>query len=72
MGVTLEGQALGGSVMPMLSKSDFEKIQIPLPPQALLEGFARNMVLLNRSVLNNQRQLACLEKLKAALLTQIK
>ena len=72
VGVTLEGQALGGSVMPMLSKSDFEKIQIPLPPQALLEGFARNMVLLNRSVLNNQRQLACLEKLKAALLTQIK
>ena len=72
VGVTLEGQALGGSVMPMLSKSYFEKIQIPLPPQALLECFARNMVLLNRSVLNNQRQLACLEKLKAALLTQIK
>lgn len=61
-----------GSAQAQITISSLEGFGVVIPPLALCLKYEELVKTLNKSMDNNQRQLACLEKLKAVLLTQIK
>lgn len=67
----LKSIAVGGSTMPMLSKTDFEKVHILKPDEIVLKLFHDILEQMNSSILNYSRQISCLLKLEAVLLSKL-
>lgn len=61
----------GGSTMPMLSKTDFEKIEIIMPNQNLLLNFERVMKPMNEMSIAYSKEIQKLSELKDLLLSKL-
>lgn len=71
MRVELKGMALGSSTMPLLNKSDFEKIQMIIPPDAYLYDFGKKVSLINKQLILYSEEIDKLQKLQSLLLTRM-
>lgn len=69
--VELKGMALGSSTMPLLNKSDFEKIQMIIPPDAYLYDFGKKVSLINKQLILYSEEIDKLQKLQSLLLTRM-
>jgi len=67
----IKGIAMGGSTMPMLSKSDFEKIEIIKPEKNILLKFERVMKPMNEMILLHSKEIQNLSELKDLLLSKL-
>lgn len=67
----IKGIALGGSTMPMLSKTDFEKIEIIKPKKNILLKFERVMKPMNEMSIAYSKEIQKLIKLKDLLLSKL-
>ena len=67
----LKGIAMGGSTMPMLSKSDFEKIEIIKPTDEILKKFEKTMKPLNEMNILYSKGNQMLSELKDLLLSKL-
>ena len=67
----LKGIALGGSTMPMLSKSDFEKIEITKPSNEILKSFEKVMKPINEMSILYSKENQKLSELKDLLLSKV-
>jgi type I restriction enzyme S subunit len=67
----IKGIAMGGSTMPMLSKSDFEKIEIIKPENNLLLKFERVMKPMNEMSIAYSKEIQKLTELKDLLLSKL-
>lgn len=67
----LKAMALGSSTMPLLNKSDFEKIAIPIPPRDMLFEFSRLLCGVNRSLLLKSKENTKLSELQSLLLAKM-
>lgn len=67
----IKGIAMGGSTMPMLSKSDFEKIEIIKPENHLLLKFERVMKPMNEMSIAYSKENQKLTELKELLLSKL-
>ncbi|MBI2730139.1 MAG: hypothetical protein HYX40_05210 [Sphingobacteriales bacterium] len=67
----IKGIAMGGSTMPMLSKSDFEKIEISKPEDDLLLKFERVMKPMNEMSIAYSKENQKLSELKELLLSKL-
>ena len=67
----LKAMALGSSTMPLLNKSDFEKIAIPIPPRDMLIEFSRLLCGVNRSLLLKSKENTKLSELQSLLLAKM-
>ena len=67
----LKSIALGGSTMPMLSKTDFEKISILSPSNSTLQSFEKVAAPINSRLLNLSKITSSAVKLKNLLLSKI-
>lgn len=67
----IKGIAMGGSTMPMLSKTDFEKIEIIMPNQNLLLNFERVMKPMNEMSIAYSKEIQKLSELKDLLLSKL-
>ena len=67
----LKAMALGSSTMPLLNKSDFEKIAIPIPPRDMLIEFSRLLCGVNRSLLLKSKENTKLSELLSLLLAKM-
>jgi type I restriction enzyme S subunit len=67
----IKGIAMGGSTMPMLSKSDFEKIEIIKPLDAILIKFEQVMKPINKMFINYTIENQKLSELKGLLLSKL-
>lgn len=61
-----------GSVQSQLTIPVVSKEEVMIPPKFILDNFEKAVVVLNDSILSLEAQIACLEKMKQLLLTQIK
>lgn len=71
MRVELKGMALGSSTMPLLNKSDFEKIQMIIPPDAYLYDFGKKVSLINKQLILYSEEIDKLQKLQSLLLAKM-
>lgn len=71
MRVELKGMALGSSTMPLLNKSDFEKIQMIIPPDAYLYDFGKKVSLINKQLILYSEEIDKSQKLQSLLLTRM-
>ena len=67
----IKGIALGGSTMPMLSKSDFEKIEVVKPSHEILLRFEQSMKPINKLSINYSKENQKLTELKDLLLSKL-
>lgn len=67
----LKGIALGGSTMPMLSKSDFEKIEIIKPSDEILKTFEKVMKPINEMSIYYSKENQKLSEMKDLLLSKL-
>ncbi len=67
----LKAMALGSSTMPLLNKSDFEKIAIPIPPHDMLIEFSRLLCGVNRLLLLKSKENYKLSELQSLLLAKM-
>ena len=67
----IKGIAMGGSTMPMLSKSDFEKIEVTKPDEDLLMKFESVMKPINELTINYSLESQKLTELKELLLSKL-
>lgn len=67
----IKGIAMGGSTMPMLSKSDFEKIEIIKPEENILMKFEKVMKPMNELSIAYSRENQKLSELKELLLSKL-
>jgi type I restriction enzyme S subunit len=67
----IKGIALGGSTMPMLSKTDFEKIEIIKPENNILLKFERVMKPMNEMSIAYSKEIQKLIELKDLLLSKM-
>jgi type I restriction enzyme S subunit len=67
----IKGIAMGGSTMPMLSKSDFEKIEIFKPENDLLLRFEKIMKPFNELSISYSKETQKLTELKELLLSKL-
>ncbi|MDD4641541.1 MAG: restriction endonuclease subunit S [Bacteroidales bacterium] len=67
----IKGIAMGGSTMPMLSKSDFEKIEIIKPEENILMKFEKVMKPMNELSIAYSRENQKLSELKELLLSRL-
>ena len=67
----IKGIAMGGSTMPMLSKSDFEKIEIIKPTETILKKFYKVMKPLNDLSILYSKENQKLSELKDLLLSKL-
>jgi type I restriction enzyme S subunit len=67
----IKGIAMGGSTMPMLSKSDFEKIEIIKPAESILKKFYKIMKPLNDLSILYSKESQKLSELKDLLLSKL-
>lgn len=61
-----------GSVQSQLTIPVISREEIRIPPKPILESFEKKVVVLRDSIHSIEAQIACLEKMKQLLLTQIK
>ena len=61
-----------GSVQSQLTLPVISREEIIIPPKPILESFEKKVVVLRDSIHSIEAQIACLEKMKLLLLTQIK
>lgn len=71
MRVELKGMALGSSTMPLLNKSDFEKIQMIIPPDAYLYDFGKKVSLINKLLILYSKEIYKLQKIQSLLLAKM-
>lgn len=67
----IKGIAMGGSTMPMLSKTDFEKIEIIKPEKTILLKFERVMKPKNEMSIAYSKEIQKLMELKELLLSKL-
>ena len=67
----IKGIAMGGSTMPMLSKTDFEKIEIIKPEKNILLKFERVMKPMNEMSIAYSKEIQKLTELKDLLLSRL-
>lgn len=67
----IKGIAMGGSTMPMLSKSDFEKIEIIKPENSILLKFERVMKPMNEMSITYSKEIQKLTEMKDLLLSKL-
>lgn len=67
----IKGVAMGSSTMPMLNKSDFEKIEVIKPSDDMLMKFDKAMKPINKLITNFLIENQKLEELKNLLLSQM-
>lgn len=67
----IKGVAMGSSTMPMLNKSDFEKIEIIKPHDRVLKKFEQSMVPVNGLIINSSKEAQKLRELKELLLSKM-
>jgi len=67
----IKGIAMGGSTMPMLSKTDFEKIEIIKPEKNILLKFERVMKPMNEMSIAYSKEIQKLIELKELLLSKL-
>ncbi|WP_100612337.1 restriction endonuclease subunit S [Confluentibacter lentus] len=67
----IKGIAMGGSTMPMLSKSDFEKIEVMKPDDDILIKFESVMKPINELSITYSKEIQKLTELKELLLSKL-
>ncbi len=67
----LRSMALGGTTMPIINKTDFSSIEIPLPPNEKLGEFNLISSSFNAKLQYNSTQIRTLEKLRDTLLPKL-
>ena len=67
----LKAMAVGSSTMPLLNKSDFERIAIPKPPSDLLVEFSRLVAAENTMHLLKMKETSKLKELQSLLLARM-
>jgi len=60
-----------GTVFGSIGKSDFERIDISIPPDSLIESFEKEVCPINKKVIANCKQIINLEKLRDTLLPKL-
>lgn len=71
MSKELKSMALGSSTMPMLNKSDFERIPIAIPPYGLLKDFSKSVHAGNDLIILKSKENSMLTKLQSLLLARM-
>lgn len=67
----LKSMALGSSTMPMLNKSDFERIPIVIPPYELLKDFSESVNAENNMIILKTKEINTLTELQSLLLARM-
>ncbi|MBZ9650715.1 restriction endonuclease subunit S [Psychroflexus montanilacus] len=67
----IKGIAMGSSTMPMLNKSDFEKIEIKNPKDSILKKFEEELSPINKQLIKRQEENYKLSELKDLLLSKM-
>lgn len=67
----LRNIALGGTTMPIINKSDFSNINIPIPPEAIIVEFQAHWESLSSKISKNQNQICTLEKMRDTILPKL-
>ena len=67
----LKGMALGSSTMPLLNKSDFEKIAIVIPAKSSLYAFGTKVSSVNKLLKLHFKEIYKLKELQSLLLTKL-
>ena len=67
----LKSMALGSSTMPMLNKSDFERIPIVIPPYELLKDFSESVNAENNMIILKTKEINILTELQSLLLARM-
>jgi len=67
----LRSMALGGTTMPIINKTDFSNIEIPIPSDTYLAKYNSITSTLNKKIINNTKQIQTLEKLRDTLLPKL-
>ena len=60
-----------GTVFGAISKTDFQKMEIVLPPEKIIENFENKAKPLNDKVIENCNQIKCLEDMRDTLLPKL-
>ena len=71
MSTELEAMALGSSTMPLLNKSDFERIGVIFPPNDLLVKFSQLLNTCNETTILKQKENIKLTELQSLLLVKM-
>ena len=71
MSKELKSMALGSSTMPLLNKSDFEKIKIVIPPRELLSKFSQLTCAENNMIITKIKEISKLTELQSLLLAKM-
>lgn len=67
----LKAMAVGSSTMPLLNKSDFEKITIQIPPSVLLSSFSQLVSAGNDMIILKMKENSKLTELQSLLLAKM-
>jgi len=67
----LRSMALGGTTMPIINKTDFSNIKIPIPSGECFASFNTVTSTHNKKILNNEIQILTLQKLRDTLLPKL-
>lgn len=67
----LRSMASSGSTMPIINKSDFENIEIPIPPEDILMKYESITLSFNNKILSNTQQIRTLTQLRDMLLPKL-
>ena len=71
MSIELKAMALGSSTMPLLNKSDFERIAVIVPPNDLLIKFSQTVLEENKMMLLKSKENSILTELQSLLLAKM-
>ena len=71
MSTELKAMALGSSTMPLLNKSDFEKIRVVYPPSDILVEFSQLLSISNEMILLKMKENEKLTELQSLLLAKM-
>ena len=67
----LRAIAMGGTTMPIINKTDFENIEIPLPTNDLIKKFHNITSSFNEKIIENTNQIKTLENMRDTLLPKL-
>ena len=67
----LRNIAFGGTTMPIINKSDFSNISIPIPPERKIEEYQTIWETFSNKIFKNQVQISNLEKMRDTLLPKL-
>ena len=71
MSTELKAMALGSSTMPLLNKSDFERIKVVFPPDELIVQFSQQLNTCNETTILKQKENIKLTELQSLLLAKM-